>query len=227
MGFDEVERVVGDMERRYRPDALHVRFLGSHDASRMASRAALDPARDCRWQGGGACDLMPATIRDAEVYRRLERAFTLLYTLPGLPLLYYGDEIALPGGNDPDNRRDMTWDGALEGVAMGVARPSAAQLALRERVAALGRARHRPALQGGDRRVLVAEPDLYVYARTRGDDVALVVLNRGGAVADRRIEGLGARALRALVGQAEVRIDGDALRLNVPAGGAAVLVPVE
>ncbi len=227
MGFDELDRIVADMERRYRADALHVRFLGSHDSSRMASRAALDPARDCRWQGGGACDLLPGTVRDADVYRRLERAFTLLYTVPGIPLLYYGDEIAMPGGNDPDNRRDMAWDGALERVAMGVARPAAAQLALRERVAALGRLRQRPALQGGDRRTLVAEPDLYVFARTRDDDVALVVLNRGGAVADRRLEGLGARAMTAAVGEAEVRIDGDALRLSVPAGGAAVLVPAE
>lgn len=30
--------------------------------------------------------------------------------VPGVPCLYYGDEIALPGGNDPDNRRMMQFD---------------------------------------------------------------------------------------------------------------------
>ena len=45
--------------------------------------------------------------------RRLELAYTLLLTVRGTPLLYYGDEIALPGGGDPDNRRDFPggWAG--------------------------------------------------------------------------------------------------------------------
>lgn len=37
----------------------------------------------------------------------LKLAYTLLFTVRGTPMLYYGDEIALPGGNDPDNRRDF------------------------------------------------------------------------------------------------------------------------
>jgi cyclomaltodextrinase len=31
-------------------------------------------------------------------------------TMPGVPCIYYGDEIGLPGGNDPDNRRMMVFD---------------------------------------------------------------------------------------------------------------------
>ena len=37
----------------------------------------------------------------------LRLAFTFLLTARGTPLLYYGDEIGLPGGGDPDNRRDF------------------------------------------------------------------------------------------------------------------------
>lgn len=37
----------------------------------------------------------------------LKLAYTLLLTARGTPLIYYGDEIAMPGGNDPDNRRDF------------------------------------------------------------------------------------------------------------------------
>jgi len=29
---------------------------------------------------------------------------------PGIPCIYYGDEIADVGGNDPDNRRMMRFD---------------------------------------------------------------------------------------------------------------------
>lgn len=63
------------------PDAL-VTFIGLHDVPRfMNERGA---------------------TRDG-----LELAFTFLLTARGTPLIYYGDEIALPGGGDPDNRRDF------------------------------------------------------------------------------------------------------------------------
>jgi len=41
---------------------------------------------------------------------RLKLLYTLLFTLPGSPAIYYGDEIGMEGGNDPDNRRPMIWD---------------------------------------------------------------------------------------------------------------------
>lgn len=34
----------------------------------------------------------------------------LMFTYPGVPNVYYGDEIGLDGGRDPDNRRCMPWD---------------------------------------------------------------------------------------------------------------------
>ncbi len=37
-------------------------------------------------------------------------AATLLFTYPGVPSVYYGDEIGLAGGRDPDNRRCMPWN---------------------------------------------------------------------------------------------------------------------
>jgi len=37
----------------------------------------------------------------------LKLAYTFLMTIRGTPLLYYGDELAMQGGGDPDNRRDF------------------------------------------------------------------------------------------------------------------------
>jgi glycosidase len=37
-------------------------------------------------------------------------AFVLQFTLPGIPLVYYGDEIGMYGGKDPDNRRPFIWN---------------------------------------------------------------------------------------------------------------------
>ncbi len=39
--------------------------------------------------------------------QKLQLAFTLLATLRGMPQIYSGDEIAMRGGEDPDNRRDF------------------------------------------------------------------------------------------------------------------------
>lgn len=59
-----------------------VTFLGLHDTARFMSEPG-------------------ATVDE------LKNAFTFLLTTRGTPLIYYGDEIAMPGGGDPDNRRDF------------------------------------------------------------------------------------------------------------------------
>lgn len=39
----------------------------------------------------------------------LRNAFTFLLLLPGSPCLYYGTEVGMDGGDDPQNRRPMVW----------------------------------------------------------------------------------------------------------------------
>lgn len=57
-------------------------FLGLHDVSRFMGEPG-------------------ATVAG------LKLAFTTVLTMRGTPLVYYGDEIAIAGGPDPDNRRDF------------------------------------------------------------------------------------------------------------------------
>ena len=59
-----------------------VTFFGNHDTKRFMGEA-------------GATS------------QKLELAFSLLLTLRGIPEIYYGDEIGMAGGDDPDNRRDF------------------------------------------------------------------------------------------------------------------------
>lgn len=40
----------------------------------------------------------------------VKQAFIMMYALPGMPSVYYGDEVGLTGGKDPLNRRPMPWD---------------------------------------------------------------------------------------------------------------------
>lgn len=233
MGFDSVEGVVRNFETRYRSDGLHVRFLGTHDSNRMASRAAFDPAQGCRWPGGGSCASMPGTPTDLAVFARLRRAFTILYTVPGIPFLYYGDELGMPGGNDPDNRRDMVWTGALSSLAMGDTSVNGEQEALRAHLMALGTARARSlALRRGRRIPLLATADLYVYAYAHdaSGELAVVAVNRGGALNDLPVDGLTTTSLGSITtfdaaaGSGTLALSGTRLRLTLPAGGAAVFL---
>ena len=118
-------------------------FLGSHDTQRMLTRAGGD-------------------------VRMLHAASFFQFTFMGAPILYYGDELAMEGGADPDNRRPMRWD-TVEG------NPTRAHF---QRLAAL-RAAHE-ALRIGVFRTWRAEADgLYAYERFTDDEHLLCVLNTG------------------------------------------------
>lgn len=43
-------------------------------------------------------------------YLRMAQMMALNFGIPGIPVVYYGDEIAMVGANDPDNRRMMKFD---------------------------------------------------------------------------------------------------------------------
>jgi glycosidase len=44
--------------------------------------------------------------------QKLKQAMLISFTLPGAPAIYYGDEIGLTGGKDPDCRKAFPWDEA-------------------------------------------------------------------------------------------------------------------
>jgi len=143
-------------------------FLGNHDIPRFSAIVFGEPGA---WEGRP--DPMDAGLNDStwNLVNRMSQGFLYVLTQPGIPLIYYGDEIGLYGGADPDNRRMMKWSGLSD-----------AQSTLLDRVAALGAARQRHvALRRGDYRELWVDDTFYVYARvTPSGDVAIVAMNKGG-----------------------------------------------
>lgn len=108
-----------------------------------------------------------------EPYERMALAYAIMMTNPGIPLIYYGDEVGLAGGGDPDNRRMMPWnDQSL----------NAHQLALRAKVRELARMRGElKSLGRGSRQTLSADGDTWVYRRGgcgQGFDDVVVAINR-------------------------------------------------
>lgn len=48
----------------------------------------------------------------------LRIALAVIFSLNGMPLIYYGDEIGMTGGNDPDCRRGMIWDPSKQDLSL-------------------------------------------------------------------------------------------------------------
>ncbi|KAJ3084087.1 hypothetical protein HK102_000764 [Quaeritorhiza haematococci] len=76
-------------------------ILDSHDSPRMLWE--LTPGRENREERE-----FDATNR--QVGKQLFKlAFTIQFTVPGSPLVYYGNEVGVTGSNDPDDRRTFPW----------------------------------------------------------------------------------------------------------------------
>jgi len=192
-------------------------FLGNHDVPRFISEAEGSEL-------GDPFGSPPSAPDTDEPYQRLLMAHTLVFTLPGAPVLYYGDELGMPGATDPDNRRPMRFDDQL----------TPRESATLDEVARLGRLRAcLPALRRGDRLTLLVEDDVYVYLRDVGDgEPAIVVLNRARDARSVRFDlplGLATGAEGVLVDSTEhneIPIeDGFIGPLSVPGLTAKILLP--
>ncbi len=109
----------------------------------------------------------------------LKLAYTLLFTVRGTPLVYYGDEIALPGGNDPDNRRDFPggWRGDQRNAFELTGRTAPQQAVWSHVQALLALRKARPELRGAKTEHLVETEQQFVYRRGK----TVVVINNASA----------------------------------------------
>lgn len=93
----------------------------------------------------------------------------VLFTMPGSPCIFYGTEIAMEGGPDPDCRRCMPWKEIEQGVYADIQNEVKKLIALRrEHAACRGRK-----ITFTDR---TGEPRAVEYVRTAGDGSAVEVL---------------------------------------------------
>lgn len=107
------ERINAVFAHRPAHDLAQMTLIASHDTERGASLMHNDFDRGFDsmarpWAEGSAYDAGPV---DGDAKRRLLAAYGLLTVLPGSPMVYNGDEFALPGADDPDNRRPIPWAG--------------------------------------------------------------------------------------------------------------------
>ncbi|MEW6511998.1 MAG: glycoside hydrolase family 13 protein [Bacteroidota bacterium] len=189
--FDRRLRTIRD---DYGPDATAVlmNLVGSHDVDRIGSMIVNeDEAYDHR---ASAKDNPAYDVRKPNAQERQIQKLMVLFqmTYPGAPMIYYGDEAGMWGGDDPDNRKPMLWADMPYAPEcahpLGVRRPEDPNgfdedlFAYYRAVIALRRSI--PALVGGSFEALVADDsaDVFGFLRVTSRSVAAVIFNAGTTV---------------------------------------------
>ncbi len=149
----------------YPAPALHtaLNFLSTHDTERALTVIADEPAngRGREWQSGR--NVSGAAYEEGLIL--LKMAYALIFTLPGVPCIYYGDEVGMQGYRDPFNRAFYPWDSR--------------ETRLRPVLAQLAELRHTcEAFRSGELRVLRAEGGILHYQRIGAEETAEIIANR-------------------------------------------------
>jgi cyclomaltodextrinase len=155
--------------------------LSSHDTARLMSIANGDQAS-------------------------VELCNLLLFTFPGAPSIYYGDEVGLPGGIDPDCRRvfplESDWNQEILNTHKQL-------ISLRQNY---------PALRIGNYQVLYAKGTVYIFARILENEELIIAVNVGNESMTVNIDchSLKSQPNQILFGKGEITWQGENICLTIP-----------
>lgn len=213
-GFDALVAVLqAEDEALDGSGVVLARMLGNHDTARIASVVAGDDGRD-PWD-----DPPPAEV-GVDVLARVRLGFATVFTLPGIPTVYYGDELGMAGAADPDSRRVMPDEAELGAPA----------LALRADVMRLGGLRRcMPALRRGTWRSVGVSAAHLAFVRELQDEApALVVLSAADSTTRVTVPAAVAPGwYKDAMSDARVEIGTGGAELELPPFGVRVLIPEE
>jgi len=141
-------------------------ITGNQDMPRFISGAsgALSPTEDA----GEAGWKRNIEVKDTIGYRKLACLMAFNMTIPGIPVIYYGDEYGMAGAGDPDNRRMMKFD--------SLSPREQQQLEVSTKLVNF-RKNSLPLIYGDFATLKVSEK-VFVYMRTYFDKAVIVVFNK-------------------------------------------------
>jgi glycosidase len=143
-------------DRLFSHPEILVTFIGNHDMPRFMTEANKSP-------------------------EKLKAGFALLATLRGIPQLYYGDEIGMPGGNDPDDRPDFPggFPGDQQNAFTQPGRTAEQQDIYKYVQSVLKLRREHPALREGVLKHVAVADEYYIFTRESAGERLLVVFYKG------------------------------------------------
>ncbi len=164
--FKNLQRVLSQSLKYYGSHHLMGNITGNQDRARFTSYAdgSVQFSEDAKLAGW----TKSIENKDSTGFQKMKMLCAFLMTTPGIPCIYYGDEIGMPGANDPDNRRMMhfenwnTWQQKLFDTESALVQLRRTNLALTY----------------GDFITLYSDENCWVYARTYFGQTAIVILNK-------------------------------------------------
>jgi len=167
--FRDIDKEMHSTFNIYGRNHLMGNLMDSHDKVRFAAYADGDLSLDSENAvEAGFSD--PPQIDNPETYKLARVYLAYMLTIPGMPVIYYGDEILMTGAADPDNRRPMRFGEQL----------TEAERKMKEEVSRMIRLRRdNSALRYGDFKTVFVDKDIYAYLREDMRQRILVLLNKG------------------------------------------------
>ena len=197
------------IRENYPPFAFYgaMNFLGTHDTARILTLLGAEGTPKTKAERA-AYRLSPTEL--ARGLAKLRLAGMLLYSFPGSPTLFYGDEAGVQGFEDPLNRGAFPW--------------GSEDAALTDFFRTLGQLRRtRESLRSGALRYLLARGGALAIERERGGERTVTALNAGDAPADLTLAWDAPTAQDAVTGQRFLVIDGKA-HLTLPPLNGVILI---
>ena len=147
----------------------------------------------------------------------------MLYTLPGIPSLYYGSEFGIEGRKESFSDDSLRPALNYEDYKNSVETNSCTKL-----IAALGKIRQNtPALMFGDYKELELQTTHFAYARILDGKSVITTVNNGDNDVSMNLEaGCSAEYVGALTGE-KVAVNGGRIQVNVPANSGEIWIPSE
>ena len=143
-------------------------IFDSHDQVRMMSLlegdlTLSDNGSEKAWE-------LPAIKVDKiSTYNKQQALMTFILTIPGVPIIYYGDEFGMTGANDPDNRRMMRFDAELNINEKKQLQIISEIVQVRKNHAALRR---------GDYLPLFCDDNVFIYSRGDTSERLIIAINK-------------------------------------------------
>ncbi len=151
----------------YGPLHLMGNIMDSHDKNRFIAYADGD-LELWQWNATEEGWNNPPKVDHPMSYRKAELYYAYMFSIPGLPVIYYGSEFGMSGASDPDNRRPMRFGDQLNKNEKKMLRDVQRIVKLRK---------EHSALRYGDLLTLKADKNSFAFMRSDMNERIVTVIN--------------------------------------------------